>query len=157
MPGSQKVFIQHCLSEQRNKWWSNTISSIFKPFFLYCDKGLFLNPSNIILQHILTRRQETKLWFFFFNFYLLWETDAEYERGSRRERERDTESKAGSRLQAVSTEPEAGLELPNCDIMTWAEVGRLTGWATQAPQLWLFLAKSIMQDDPQVNEQGNFK
>ena len=34
------------------------------------------------------------------------------------EREGDTESKAGSRLQAVSTEPDVGLELVNHKIMT---------------------------------------
>ena len=34
------------------------------------------------------------------------------------EREGDTESEAGSRLQAVSTEPDAGLELTDCEIMT---------------------------------------
>ena len=33
-----------------------------------------------------------------------------------REREGDTESEAGSRLQAVSTEPDVGLELTNCDM-----------------------------------------
>ena len=32
--------------------------------------------------------------------------------------ERDTEPKGGSRLQAVSTEPDAGLELTDCEIMT---------------------------------------
>ena len=30
----------------------------------------------------------------------------------------DTESEAGSRLRAVSTEPDAGLEPINCEIMT---------------------------------------
>ena len=35
-----------------------------------------------------------------------------------REREGDTECKAGSRLQAVSTEPSVGLELMNREIMT---------------------------------------
>ena len=34
------------------------------------------------------------------------------------EREGDTESEAGSRLLAVSTEPDAGLELTNSEIMT---------------------------------------
>ena len=34
------------------------------------------------------------------------------------EREGDTESKAGFRLLAVSTEPDAGLELVNREIMT---------------------------------------
>ena len=36
----------------------------------------------------------------------------------RAEREGDTESEAGSRLRAVSIEPDAGLELMNCGIMT---------------------------------------
>ena len=34
------------------------------------------------------------------------------------ERKGDTESEAGSRLRAVSREPEAGLELTDCEIMT---------------------------------------
>ena len=38
------------------------------------------------------------------------------------EREGDTESEAGSRLHAVSTEPDTGLELTNREIMTRAEI-----------------------------------
>ena len=38
--------------------------------------------------------------------------------GGGAEREGDTESKAGSRLSAVSTEPDTRLELTNCEIMT---------------------------------------
>ena len=53
--------------------------------------------------------------------------------GGGSEREGDTESETGSRLQAVSTEPDAGLELTDHEIMTRAEVGRLTDRATQAP------------------------
>ena len=34
------------------------------------------------------------------------------------ERERETESEAGSRLQVVSTEPDIGLELMSYEIMT---------------------------------------
>ena len=34
------------------------------------------------------------------------------------EREGDAESEAGFRLRAVSTEPDAGLELVNCEITT---------------------------------------
>ena len=41
------------------------------------------------------------------------------------EREGDTESEAGSRLWAVSTELDVGLELMSCEIMTLAEVGHL--------------------------------
>ena len=38
--------------------------------------------------------------------------------GGGAEREGDTEPKAGSRLGAVSTEPDAGLKLVNLEIMT---------------------------------------
>ena len=38
--------------------------------------------------------------------------------GDGAEREGDTESEAGSRLWAVSTEPDVGLEPTNCEIMT---------------------------------------
>ena len=38
--------------------------------------------------------------------------------GGGAEREGDTELEAGSRLQAVSTEPDVGLELMNREIMT---------------------------------------
>ena len=54
--------------------------------------------------------------------------------GGGAEREGDTEPEAGSGLWAVGTEPEMGLEPTDREIMTWAEVGRLTDWATQAPQ-----------------------
>ena len=46
--------------------------------------------------------------------------------GGGTEREGDTESEAGSRLRAVSTEPNVGFDPMNSDIMTQAEVGRLT-------------------------------
>ena len=61
----------------------------------------------------------------------IFETEREREQG--RAREGDTESETGSRLWAVSTEPDVGLEPTDREIMTWAEVGRLTNWATQAP------------------------
>ena len=38
--------------------------------------------------------------------------------GGGAEREGDTESEAGSRLRAVSTELDVGLELTDCEIMT---------------------------------------
>ena len=41
------------------------------------------------------------------------------------ERQGDTESEAGSRLWAISTEPDKALELMSREIMTWAEVGHL--------------------------------
>ena len=56
--------------------------------------------------------------------------------GGRAEGEEDTESEAGSRLWAVSPEPDAGLEPVNHKIMTWAEVGCPTDGATQAPLIF---------------------
>ena len=59
--------------------------------------------------------------------------EKERARAGERQREGDTESEAGPRLWAVSTKPDKGLELTNREIMTWAEVWRLTEWATQVP------------------------
>ena len=68
-------------------------------------------------------------------FIYFWERERQRQSvsGGGAERKGDTGSKAGSRLWVVSTEPKAGLEPMNCEIMTWAEVGSLTDWATQAP------------------------
>ena len=76
--------------------------------------------------------------FFFFNVCLFlreWERDSERAQFGEGQREGDTESQAGSRLWAVSTEPDTGLEPTNGEIMTWAEVGHLTDWAIQMPLL----------------------
>ena len=62
----------------------------------------------------------------FFNVFVLFlrerERDRQTERqntsGRRAEREGDTESKARSRLQAISTEPDVGLEPTDHDIVT---------------------------------------
>ena len=64
--------------------------------------------------------------------------------GGGAERDGDTESEAASRLWVVSTEPDAGLELINREIMTWAEVGSLTDWATQAPQVYFSFSSSVL-------------
>ena len=73
------------------------------------------------------------LFFFLCLFIDFWERGGESTSRGGEEREGDTESEAGSRLWAVSSELNAGLKH---GIVTWAEVGRLTDWATQAPQ-WL--------------------
>ena len=67
-------------------------------------------------------------------FIYFWDRERQSMNGRGSEREGDTESEAGSRLWVVSTEPDAGLGLTDREIMTWADVGRLTDWATQAPQ-----------------------
>ena len=62
---------------------------------------------------------------FFFNVYF-WDRERQSMNGGGAEREGDTESETGSRPRAVSTEPDAGLELTNREIVTRAEVGRST-------------------------------
>ena len=52
--------------------------------------------------------------------YFEGERDKSASRG-RAEREGDTESEAGSRLWAVSTEPDVGLKLMKHKIMIWAK------------------------------------
>ena len=50
------------------------------------------------------------------------------------------ESEAGFWLQAVSTKPDARLELRSSEIMTWAKVRCLTNWATQVPPTYFFFS-----------------
>ena len=79
------------------------------------------------------------LFCFFLTFTYFWESVSQ----GGAEREGDTESEGGSRLWAVSTEPDAGLEPTNLKITAWAEVGRSTDWATQAP--WVRLVSLFLK------------
>ena len=69
---------------------------------------------------------------FFFNVYLfLRQRETEHEWGKVREKEtQNLKQSPGSQLSAQNL---AGLELTDREIMTWAEVGGLAEWATQAP------------------------
>ena len=83
----------------------------------------------------------------FFNVYLfLREREGERQSVNDQgaEREGDTESKAGSRLWAVSTEPDVELGMKDHEIMIWAKVRALTDWATQAPHLSIVIAYSLL-------------
>ena len=42
--------------------------------------------------------------------------------GGGAKREGDTEPEAGSRLRAISPEPDAGLELTDCKILSWLKL-----------------------------------
>ena len=72
-------------------------------------------------------------------FIYFWDRESQSMNRGGSEREGDTESETGSRLWAVSTEPDAGLELTDSGFVTWAKVGRLTDWATQAPPYIMIL------------------
>ena len=77
-------------------------------------------------------------------FYVcLFLREREHTSGRGAEREGDTESKAGYRLWAVSAEPSVGLEPTNYEIMTGAEVGRLTDWATQVHQEVMLYSSAV--------------
>ena len=87
-------------------------------------------------------------------FIYFWDRERQSMNRGGAEREGDTESETGSRLWAVSTEPDAGLKLTDCEIMTWAEVGRLTDWATQVPPKILFLNNLYTQCGVQTPNPG---
>ena len=106
------------------------------------SKFILLHVAVQFSQHHLLKRLFLFHWIFFFFFLMFiyfWDRERQSMNGGGAEREGDTESEIGSRLWAVSTGPGTGLELMDCEIMTWAEVGRLTDWATQAPQSILVL------------------
>ena len=72
--------------------------------------------------------------FFFFNHFLnVYSFIFERERVRAGKRETSTESDVGSKLRAVSIEPNGGFERTKDEIMTWAKVRCLTDWAIQVP------------------------
>ena len=82
-------------------------------------------PGDQDLSHSLTLNQlshpSTPLYFFliFLTFIYFWDWERQSMNGGGAEREGDTESEAGSRLWAIRPEPDAGLELTDCEIVTW--------------------------------------
>ena len=76
-------------------------------------------------------------------FIYFWDRGRQSASGGGAEREGDTESETGSRLWAVSTDPDARLEPMNREIVTWAKVRRLADWATQVPQVVIFFKQGF--------------
>ena len=95
-----------------------TINNIHKKHPVILSFGVF-----VAIEHFLFYQWDLIFFQFFKTFYLFLR-DSVREGGA--QRVGDTESEAGSGLSAVSTEPDMGLELTNCKIMTPAEVGGLT-------------------------------
>ena len=52
-------------------------------------------------------------------FIYFWDRERQSMNGRGAEREGDTESETGSRLWAISPEPDTGLELTDREIVTW--------------------------------------
>ena len=63
--------------------------------------------------------------------------------GGGAEREGDTESQTGSRLRAISPEPDAGLELTDREIVTWLKSDAQPTAPPRRPPLAPFLAKLL--------------
>ena len=60
--------------------------------------------------------------------------------GGGAEREGDTESETGSRLRAISPEPDAGLELTDREIVTWLKLDAQPTAPPRRPKnIYLFL------------------
>ena len=93
-------------------------------------------------------------------FISFWDWERQSMSGGGAEREGDTEPEAGSRLWADSTEPDAGLEPTDRKLMTWADVGHLTDWATQAPPKREVIIKStqeLLEIKSEIAEMKNLK
>ena len=74
--------------------------------------------SSKILKLNLETESNICFFLFFFKFYLFCRKRESTQAGTSRQTERDAESKAGSRLRAVSTEPEAEPDPTNREIIT---------------------------------------
>ena len=73
-------------------------------------------------------------------FIHFWKTERDRAQAGVGQRKGDTESEADSRLWAVSTEPNVGLEPMNREIMTWS---RLLNWLSHPGAPSYFLTSSL--------------
>ena len=106
-----------------------------------------VSENKVLLDHSCTHSFTHRLpWlslFFFLTFIYFWDRETEHEQGRVRERGRH---RIWNGLQALSCQHrarcDAGLELTDHEIMTWAEVGCPPDWATQAPpRSFLFIGR----------------
>ena len=63
--------------------------------------------------------------------FFFWESETDASRGGAK-REGDTEYETGSGSELSAQSPMQGSNSQTVEIMTWAEVGGLTNWATEA-------------------------
>ena len=67
--------------------------------------------------------------------------------GGGAEREGDTESETGSRLRAISPQPDAGLELTDREIVTWLKSDAQPTAPPRRPDTLSFRAECAMQKE----------
>ena len=102
----------------------------------YCDEHQVLYVSVESLNYI----PETNIMIyvnylaFFFTFIYFGETEWDKVWAGEGQSEKETQNlKQAPGSGASSIEPDTGLKLTDCEIMTWAEVRCSTDWATQVP------------------------
>ena len=81
--------------------------------------------------------------YFYLSIYFLRETEPKRKQGRSKEREEDTESQAGSRLQAVNTEPDAGLKPQTREIVIQVR-WTLNQLSPQVPLELYFIKSSVL-------------
>ena len=93
--------------------------------------------------HYFSKSDNYDFHIYLFNVYFLFLREYTCLSGGGAVSREDPESKAGSNLWTVTTEPDAGLEPTNREIMNWAKVGHLTDWATQESHDFHILAPAF--------------
>ena len=91
-------------------WVSRLVYFAYKSLILYMIYKYLLSSCGFFSHFLFLN-------FFFSTFIYFWDRERQSMNGGGSEREGDTESETGSRLRAVSTEPDAGLEPTDCKIM----------------------------------------
>ena len=90
-----------------------------------------LSPLHTLVHIVLC--DDILLVFFMFIYFCVWETARMWVGERQREVETQNQKQApGSELSAQR--PDTGLELMDCEIMTWAEIWRSADWVIQAPK-----------------------
>ena len=88
-------------------------------------------------------------YFFFLIFLHLFilekQSETKHERGRGREKETQNLKQAPGSQQAVSTEPDAGLEPTNCEIMTWAKSDAQQTETPRRPSILTILSESNLR------------
>ena len=144
-----------CLKNSLLQFWMITLSgrAFFVESYYYLSALQYTVPHSPLVCKASTEKYADSAFFCYQLFFLLlllrcsnflyftylliytyfWEREREsaLEWGKGRERKGE---RIWSRLYADSREPDVGLELMNSEIMTWAEVGCLTNWATLVPR-----------------------
>ena len=100
-----------------------------------CEIMTWIRVKSWMLNRLSHQGVPIQLFFFkksFLMFIYYWETERDRARAWEGQREEETQNLKQA-PDSELLEPDAGLKLTNWEIMTWAEVGCSSNWATQTP------------------------